>query len=368
MSDLLSQVRAAFEGGNGAPRRGNEPDRLLGTGPHGYRNAAADPHELPVFGEALWPLSASGDPGRPNSAAADIYRMRITVNRLLGLDNRYGGDALAPTAVRTWRAGRRKLDSGAVPGSLRSEYLTVLSEVAQVAGWLLFDAGRHRESRAAFLDSHMLAHHAGDRAMGWFARDMLALHGVEHHRPDEAFRIADGTASGMRVPPRVALLARIRKGRALASMGCRQQAVRELTAARSALSDSTVARDPSWAWWVDDRELSGHEGEALLALGEPSAAIPRLRHALVRAEESANRRAALHYSIDLLKAYAAGQLWRECESTLLALPPLLQAVGSGRSRHRLRAALRDMARASGAPDWLWESMREVAAAPRVAGG
>ncbi|MFQ6197408.1 hypothetical protein [Streptomyces sp. NPDC000405] len=194
--------------------------------------------------------------------------MRTTIGYLLDRDNKYGGDAVAGAAVQVWRAGQQKLDAGSVPGKAQAEYLATVAEVAEVSGWLLFDAGREAESRAAFLESHMLARHAGDKPMGWFALDILAMHGIEHQRPGESLQIADEILADSKIPPRVALVARIRKARALASAGHRQQSLNEFAVARSAIGDSITTRDPSWTWWVGDRQVSGHEGEALLALGE----------------------------------------------------------------------------------------------------
>ncbi len=298
-----------------------------------------------------------------NSSDMDIEHMRTAIGRLLDHDNRHGGDAVAATAVQVWRTAQRKLDRGLIPVGSHKEYASTVAEVAQITGWLLFDAGERESSRAAFMESQMLARHAGDRPMKWFALDMLAMHSIEYHRPDESLRIADEVLSDSRVPPRVALLARVRKARALADTGSRQRAMREFAAARSGLEDSITTRDPSWTWWVDERELSGHEGESLLALGEPNAAVPKLRRALDLAIESnSNRRVILYYSVALLTAYASGQAWRECESTLLSIPPLLEEVASGRSRRRLRATLREIARTPNSPRRLSDLARETAAA------
>ncbi|MFI9721399.1 helix-turn-helix domain-containing protein [Streptomyces sp. NPDC052396] len=301
--------------------------------------------------------------GVPDVVGADdeLRHMRATVRHLLDHDNRHGGDAVASAAVQVWRTGQRKLDSGSVPSRSQLGYLGMLAELAEIAGWLLFDAERVTESRSAFLESHILAVQAGDRPIQWFALDMLAMHGIEHQRPNETLRIADQLLGESRIPPRVALLARIRRARSLAVAGSRQGALRDFMAARSALDDSISRRDPSWTWWVDDRELTGHEGEAMLALGEPNAAVPKLWRALeLSAGADPNRRVNLYYSVALLTAYAHGRAWRECESTLLSILPVLEIVTSGRSRRRLRATLCELVRTSEAPSRLCDVARDVA--------
>ncbi|WP_414167382.1 helix-turn-helix domain-containing protein [Streptoverticillium reticulum] len=371
MNDFASRVRAALVSKGlsiraAARELGYDPaylSRVLNGKQQPSEQLAVALDELLGTDGSLTAFMKSARAGVATGANADIEHMRTSVEYLLDHDNKYGGDAVAQAAVQVWRAGQKRLDAGLVPGKAQSEYLATVAEVAEISGWLLFDAGQQGESRTAFLESHMLARHAGDKPMGWFALDMLAMHGIENQRPGESLRIAEGILDEPRVPPRVALLARIRKARALADAGHRQEALIEFAIARSALADSITTRDPSWTWWVDDRELAGHEGEALLALGEPSAAVPKLRRALELAIESdSNRRVILYYSVALLAAYASGQAWRECESTLLSLPPLLENVASGRSRRRLRATVCEIIRAPDSPHWLSDLAREVPAA------
>lgn len=303
------------------------------------------------------------EPGaeRPTGVDEDIAHMRASVAHLLAHDNRYGSTAVAPAAVQVWRAEQRKLDRGAVPDRARTGYLSAVAELAEIAGWLLFDSRQWDASRTAFLESHLLARQAGDRTMEWFALDMLAMHDVQTGRAGEALRIADELLTGLRVPPRVTLLARVRRGRALAQVGDHRRALAELGGARAGLEDSISPRDPAWAWWVNDSELTGHEGEALLAAGEAKAAIPKMQRALELASAHfPGGRGALYYSVALLSAYAATHAWRECEATLASINTLLETVTSERSRHRLRATLRVMARRPDAPPALLDLARHTA--------
>ena len=137
--------------------------------------------------------------------------------------------------------------------------------------------------------------------MEWFALDMLAMHDVQTGRAGEALRIADELLTRPRVPPGIALLARVRRGRALALVGDHRRALAELGAPRTGLEDSIGAQDPAWAWWVNDSEITGHEGEALLAAGEAKAAIPRMQRALdLASAHFPGGRGTLYYSVALL--------------------------------------------------------------------
>lgn len=247
------------------------------------------------------------------------------------------------------------------PNHAGGDYLASAAEVAELAGWLLFDADQQDASRTATLEAHMLARHAGDRSMERFALTNLAMQDVEVDRPGEFLRIADELLSHPRIPPRIALLARLRRGRALACMGEHRRALDDLGTARAALQDSITPRDPAWTWWVNDCELSGHEGEALLALGDADAAVPKMeRAAELSAAFRPEGRGTLYYQVSLVQAYTVARAWRECASALDAIPPKLGLISSGRNRRHLRTALRAVGRHPGTPTHLSELARDIA--------
>lgn len=288
---------------------------------------------------------------------SDISHMRESANFSLRYADQYGGDSVAPVAVQVWRSAQRKLDSGEIPGAAKRRYLAAVSEAAEVAGWLLFDAGERDAARSAFLESHMLARHAGERPLEWFALDMLAMLDTERDRPGGVLRIADEVLSQRRVPPRVALLARVRRGRALAQTGERQRALVDLSAARGGLEDSLNPRDPEWTWWVNQQEVRGHSGHAFLSLNDLGSAIPTFHEAL----ERATPRGAMLYRIELVRSYAQGKAWKEVEEEIHHILPLLDAISSGRNRLLLRDALRVIDQAASVPAGLSALVRDTAA-------
>jgi hypothetical protein len=298
-------------------------------------------------------VPASSDE-RP-SLDADIARMKTSAGHLLDHADRYGADTVASAAVQVWQSARQKLDSGSIPEKEQLPYLSAVSESAEVAGWLLFDAGRWDAARNAFMESHMLATHAGDRAKQWFALDMLAMLDIETARPGAALRIAESVLSEKRVPPRVALIARVRRGRALSLVGDSRRSAADLEAAKVGLEDSLSPRDPWWVWWIDSREVSGHAGQAMLGLGEPQNAIPKLKYAL----ERATPRGTLLYRSDLLRGYATVKSWHEAESELEEIARLLGVINSGRNRRTLRETLLLIERDHAAPVRLTNLASEV---------
>ncbi|MGW3929974.1 helix-turn-helix domain-containing protein [Streptomyces microflavus] len=289
------------------------------------------------------------EPARLEQPSPNDY-VSNAVAHFLEHDNRHGGDHVASAAMQVWKAERKKLSNYE-----DKRRLADVAEIAEVAGWLLFDANRQEEARQAFMESSHLAELAGDRAMKWFALDMLAMQDVQNGNPGEALRISEELMTNPRVPGRVALLGRVRHARALAITGDRTRSLDAVERAQGALQDSISSRDPQWAWWVDEMEVIGHRGEALMSLGDHKAAMPYLQKANEIVKP--NGRGALYYSVAELTAMAQVGAWRESETTLSRISVILESVASSRSRARLKEALRVIER--DAPGWLREHAREA---------
>ncbi|MFD8338161.1 multiprotein-bridging factor 1 family protein [Streptomyces solisilvae] len=370
MDDFASRVRAALaERGvsmRGAARALNYDVSYLSRVVNGKQLPSPRMAEAldQLLGEdgTLASLVPTKEPsGQPDGLGLGVAHMKASATHLLQHAERYGGDTVAPAAVQVWQAAQRKLDTGLVPEKQRLGFLTATAEAAEIAGWLLFDAAQWDAARTAFLESHMLARHAGDRSMQWFALDMLAMLDIERGRPGEALRIADELLSRRRVPPRIALLAEVRRGRALAQIGDHQRTSTSLDAAKGRVEESLSPRDPGWAWWVDANEVRWHRGAALLDLGVVEQAAPTMQSAIDHATIP-DGRGALHLRIGLLSTFTAGKAWREAESELGSISSLLHTVSSGRNRNILRRVLCAIERESQAPAWLSSLATDTAAA------
>lgn len=288
-------------------------------------------------------------PVREEPLPQDDYVAR-SVGYFLEHDNRHGGDHVASAAQQVWKAEQSKLDAYE-----DKKRIAGVAEIAEVAGWLLFDANRPKEAREAFIESHLLAKLAGDEPMQWFAMDMLAMQDVQDGKAGEALRISEELMTRAKVPARVALLARVRHARALAITGDRSRTLEAMKRAQGALQDSIGPRDPQWTWWVDEMEVVGHQGEVMLSLDSPKEAIPHLQKAneLVKPVS----RGSLYYSVAELTALVKVEAWRDAETTLSRIAPILEAVTSSRSRARLKQSLRVIDR--DAPSWLSDYAKEV---------
>ncbi|QVQ54436.1 helix-turn-helix transcriptional regulator [Spiractinospora alimapuensis] len=298
----------------------------------------------------------------PPGGTDEATHLRTTVSHLVSLDGRFGGDEIAPVAVRVWKAAQRKLDQGIVPPRQSRDVVAATAEAAELAGWLLFDADDQPGCRNATLEAQLLARQVGDRSMERFALTNLAMHDIETGRPGEAIRIAESLLDQPRLPQRVGLLAKIRRGRALAQLGHREPAIEDLTTAQGMVQDSITATDPPWTWWVNECEVAGHFGEALLDLGQPETALPYLEHAQELAEaHRPDGRGSLYYRVSLVTAYARVQAWSDLETTLHTIPQLMDSVSSKRNHRRLHTAAHAISQTPHTPEQLKDLAHTIAA-------
>ncbi|MGQ4517084.1 helix-turn-helix domain-containing protein [Streptomyces sp. DW26H14] len=284
----------------------------------------------------------------PSKTERDAF-VADAVGYFLEHDNRHGGDHVADAALQVWHS-----ETGKLAGTDKGHFSAV-AEIGEVAGWLLHDAARYAEARAALTEAHMLARLAGDNPLEWFILDLVAMIGVHTGRAGEALAISDELVNGRRVPPRVALISHVRQARGLAQAGERGRSLAALERAAGGLQDSVLPSDPKFTWWIDSTEVALHSGEALLSLGDPKAALPHLQSS--SAASTGGGRREFGNVLAELYVYALLGAWREAEVPLLRLQPILRTVTSSRTRERLRQTLRIIDRE--APGWFADLAHEI---------
>ena len=291
---------------------------------------------LPAPGIAATP---AGEPGAPLGPALH------TIRRLVALDSERGATAAVP-AVR--EALRRFPQLSAAPASLHAEdgdLLAALAELAEVIGWIFFDAGLHARARRMNARALALAELCGDR---WTARLVLLNHSMlEAHtgRPRAALASAARVCGPKPLPARVNCLVLIRQAHAVAMLGDRREPLALLGRARSRFLDGVSYRDPHWAWWIDESELLGHRGWVLARLRYWDRAIPLL-HAAAIAPGPSYRHL---FTAELLAALVRAGAWNEAEALVAELAPRAAGIGSVRTTGTLRRTARDLRRTARAP-------------------
>ncbi|MFC4056239.1 helix-turn-helix domain-containing protein [Actinomadura syzygii] len=306
-------------------------DELLGAGGSLAAHCPADP---PPPGEPLDLASVHIPAATGRPADVDyVEQVRQTSQALVRLDTEHGGDDVLPLALRSFRAVNQRLGSGSYESSVERDLMAAAGEAAEVAAWLAYDADRQDVSRQVIHEALMLSRQAGDSQMELFEWTHLAMQSVHLHRPAEALRISTGLLDDG-LQPRAAALMDIRRGRALAQLGHRGQAIDTLDRARVTLAADTGGRDAAWTWWVTDAEVLWHTGMAHAELGEWGTAVPLLREAAEL--RSRYRRARYNDLAHLLNALAHVADWAEVEPVLTEVAGDAGDVGSGRTTNLLR--------------------------------
>ncbi|MET9609489.1 DNA-binding protein [Streptomyces sp. NPDC006512] len=285
------------------------------------------------------PADRAGEPGALHAAALR------TVRRLVALDTEHGATAAVP-AVR--EAVRSFPQLSADPGSLHAEdadRLAALAELAEVIGWILFDAGLHPQARRMNARALALAGLCGDR---WTARLVLLNHSMlEAHtgRPRAALASAARAVGPKPLPARVSSLVLIRQAHALAMLGASREPLVLIARAQSRFLDGVSYRDPHWAWWIDQSELLGHRGWVHARLGRWDRAVPLL-HAAAAAPGPSYRHL---FTAELLAALVRAGAWTEAEDLIADLAPRAAGIGSVRTTGTLRRTARGLRRSGAAP-------------------
>ncbi|WP_329088068.1 hypothetical protein [Streptosporangium sp. NBC_01469] len=270
--------------------------------------------------------------GRP--ADMDYVTMlRQTIQALVALDGAHGGNEVFPLSLRVFRTASAKLAEGNFTAGIERDLEAVAGEAGEVAAWMAYDADRQDASRQIIQEALMLSRLAGDRGMELFELGHLSMLSLYRRRPHEALRIADDVLTNGGLPPRVAAIFDVRRGRALATMGDKARGFDALQRARSALTESISARDPYWTWWMDEAELSWHEGMAHAELGEWRQAVAPIAEAFVG--RSVRGRSRYQYAAQLLNALVHAQAWREAEPVIVDVMGQASEVGSARTANLL---------------------------------
>jgi hypothetical protein len=263
--------------------------------------------------------------------------------QIVELDNRFGGTDLAPLAVRFFRSVYQQLGSGAHEPSLERDLQAAAGELAEVAGWLLYDADRQDDVRRMNQEALYFSRLAGDRTMELLTLQNASMHAGFLGRPHEALQLASSVLESRdRLSPRVKTLFLMRKARALAQSGD-EQALALFSQVRSQYEDGTRDSDPKWAWWVNEHELDWHEGMALADLGHAREALGKFEQSVWKISPRHVRGRYLHLG-NLLGAQVQVGAWSDAETTMRQIGAMVGDVASTRTEVLLARILPELQR------------------------
>jgi hypothetical protein len=225
--------------------------------------------------------------------------------------------------------------------SIERDLQATAGELAEVAGWLLYDAGRQDDVRRMNQEALYFSRLAGDRTVELLTLQNASMHAGFLGRPHEALHLARSVLEGRdRLSPRVKTLFLMRKARALAQGGD-EQALRLFDQVRSHYADGTRDSDPKWAWWVDERELAWHESRALADLGYPREAVGKFEQSVWAAASRHVRGRYLHLGY-LLGAQVKVGAWSDAETTMCQIGIMVGDVASTRAAVLLGQILHEL--------------------------
>lgn len=270
------------------------------------------------------------DPGGRPMDTDDAAALRETVTHLVALDNAHGSDDIADLAVRVFTSAAGRLASGAYLPAAEADLYAAAGEVGELAAWLLYDADRQEDARRVNTEAMTLTRAAGDRTVELLELANLAMQSVHLRRGQEALRTADDVLTRGGLSPRVTGLFHMRRARALAVLGARGDALAAYDRAQQVVRGQASPRDPAWAWWIDDNELTWHAAMLHTDLGDHHYAADLFTRAATDYPPF-RRRGHFNNLAHLLEALATVRAWGEAEPVVRQLAGYVGQVGSART-------------------------------------
>jgi hypothetical protein len=313
--------------------------QLVGEAERGRRAGQMEPLELPGGGL----LGATLDAANPEFGDSEyLQSIRSHIREIVALDNRFGGADLVRLSTRFFRALHDQIGSGTYDPRLERDLHSAAGELAEVVGWLAYDAEAHDLTRRMNQESLYFSHLAGDRTIELLTLQNSSMHAAAQGRPREALQIARSVLEGnYRLSPRLKALFLTRKARALAQGGD-ESALRLFPEIRGRFLDGVNDEDPPWAWWVDEHELDWHEAMAQRDLGLATRAITLFERSMAATPATEIRGQYIHRAY-LLQAQVDNSTWDAAEQTIRQLLPLSAEVASTRTVVLLRKIIRQLA-------------------------
>jgi transcriptional regulator with XRE-family HTH domain len=323
---------------------------------HGVQAKQLEPVEI-TGGGLLGGSHASAEFGD-----SDYLRsVRSHIQEIVALDNRFGGADLVRLSARFFRTLHDQLGAGTYDLKLERDLQSAAGELAEVVGWLAYDAEAHDLARRMNQEALYFTRLSGDRDIELLTLQNSSMHAASQGRPREALQIARSVLEGdYQLSSRLKALFLTRKARALAQGGD-EGALRLLPEIRSLFLDGLSDGDPAWAWWIDERELSWHEAMVQRDLGLASRSIIDFERSVIATPATEIRSQYLHRAY-LLQAQVDNSTWSAAEQTIRQLLPLSTEVASTRTVVLLRKALRKLAARERVPDSVQEQAAMLSAA------
>ncbi|MGW7599145.1 helix-turn-helix domain-containing protein [Streptomyces antimycoticus] len=287
-----------------------------------------------------------------------VQAIRETSRRLVVLDNELSGVSIAEPAGRAFKVVHRRLGVGDYDPRYERDIQSAAAELAEVAGWALFDAERNGAAQRFNHQALFLANLSGDRSIALLTLQNMAMHSEWRGRNQEALSIARSVLNRRRLSPRVEAMFRMREAKGLVGTGRTSDAIESLQRARSLIEDGNDVGEPGWAWWLTDREIDGHWGHALQIAGDVRKAIERLLQSAQPGRGVATGYASMS-SARLAQCLLDVNAWRDAEDVARSLVTAAPGISSGRTLRLIGQVAKQRERLDGAPPSLTDTLEHL---------
>ncbi|GAA0506332.1 helix-turn-helix transcriptional regulator [Streptomyces mordarskii] len=287
-----------------------------------------------------------------------VQAIRETSRRLVVLDNELDGVSIAEPAGRAFKVVHQRLGAGDYDPRYERDIQSAAAELAEVAGWALFDAERNGAAQRFNHQALFLANLSGDRSIALLTLQNMAMHSEWRGRNQEALSIARSVLNRRRLSPRVEAMFRMREAKGLVGTGRTSDAIESLQRARSLIEDGNDVGEPGWAWWLTDREIDGHWGHALQIAGDVRKAIERLLQSAQPGRGVATGYASMS-SARLAQCLLDVNAWRDAEDVARSLVTAAPGISSGRTLRLIGQVAKQRERLDGAPPSLTDTLEHL---------
>ncbi len=148
---------------------------------------------------------------------------------------------------------------------LKKSFLGVLAELAQIAGWMAYDAERHGLAQRLFRTGLQATHDVGDRNLGAHILACMAYQAVNRNdlsSAEELASVAVKVAAGAH--PAVCSLAYSRLAYTKAATGDVNGFRAKIQEAQRLLHSTHSAEAPSWLYWFNYDVLNCQQGHSIV--------------------------------------------------------------------------------------------------------
>lgn len=245
---------------------------------------------------AVEPLETTSR-GRPVDAEL-VHWIEERTGHLRRIDDTLGGEELQLLVQEELRLVTALLRHGSYTAGVGRRLFTVAAELAQLAGWVSFDADSQSAAQRYYITALHAAHTAGDRPLGAYVLAcmsyQLAHVGCTHDAVQLALCAREG--SGPATPRRVTTLLHLRLAYAHAVAGELRASVQAVDSAGEARTSpgTSDGSEPRWLYWLNHAHVDAIRGRCLSLAGRPVDAAALLQPAIEAERPSFTRDAIVH--------------------------------------------------------------------------